>query len=296
MKTFTLRPVVLSVFVCAAISNCIADQSSDLAQRLQDRLKGKVLLLRGFYQNGNLNYTADGEVMGNPVPGAWTLAKIQIQEITVSSDAFELLGPRVAVAMDYKKGEFVNVLPAHKNSIKITVHAPAATTDAQKLEALIQKIFIEGTRLPASLVPAYWQDFFTGRITRMKGKDGRFIFQASNSDLETKTNDSAALTLSTASGVLATPMPKNTKPPRIVSQVDPDYSEVARASSISGTVLVRIQVDSAGEPRNPQIIAPIGFGLDDKAIEAIQQWRFAPAKRNGEPVPVLVNIEMNFRL
>ena len=40
----------------------------------------------------------------------------------------------------------------------------------------------------------------------------------------------------------------------------------------------------------------IGFGLEEKAIAAVLQWRFRPARRNGKPVPVALNIEVNFNL
>jgi TonB family protein len=296
MNTFISRALVFTTFAFVTLLHSIADESSDLAQRLQVQLKGQVLLIRGFYQNGTLNYTAQGDAIGHPKPGAWTLAKMQIQEIKVSNDAFELRGPRVAAVMDYKKGEFVNVLPVHKDSIKIIVHAPAATTDAQKLDYLIHKIFIVDQKPQASLFPPYWQDFFTGRSSKIHGKDGKFIFKADSSDFATKTKDSAPLTLATGLGSSAKPMPTNTLPPRIVRQVDPDYSELARASGAAGTVLVSIEVDQAGQPRNPQIVAPIGFGLDDCAVEAVQRWQFVPAKRDGNPVSVLVVVEINFRI
>jgi TonB family protein len=40
----------------------------------------------------------------------------------------------------------------------------------------------------------------------------------------------------------------------------------------------------------------LGMGLDEKAVEAVRQWRFEPAKKDGHPVPVMINVEVNFRL
>ena len=57
-----------------------------------------------------------------------------------------------------------------------------------------------------------------------------------------------------------------------------------------------VVVDTDGKPRNIRIKRPAGQGLDEKAIEALNKWRFTPGMKDGSPVPVLINIEMNFRL
>jgi hypothetical protein len=246
MKTVTGRAMALLMFIFVALSNSTADQLTEAAQKLEDQLKGKVLLLRGFYQNGTLNYTAQGEVMGNPKTGAWTFAKMQIQEIKVRNDAFELRGPRVAVVMDYNKGEFVNVLPERKDTIKIAVHAPAATLDSQQLENLIQKIFMVEPKPEVGLFPPYWQDFLTGRVTKGRDKQGRYTFKRDNSDFETKNKDATPLSFSNLIGEPAKPLPKNVAPPKLVLQVAPDYSELARTSRISGTVIVCIEIAKSG--------------------------------------------------
>jgi len=44
------------------------------------------------------------------------------------------------------------------------------------------------------------------------------------------------------------------------------------------------------------VARPLGMGLDEKAIEAVRTWRFEPAKKDGQPVPVQMNVEVSFRL
>jgi TonB family protein len=84
--------------------------------------------------------------------------------------------------------------------------------------------------------------------------------------------------------------------PALLVQVDPEYSEEARKAKYSGVVVLSIEVDQVGRTRNLRIAKGVGLGLDEKAIEAVKQWRFKPGLKNGKPVIVRAQIEVNFRL
>jgi TonB family protein len=86
--------------------------------------------------------------------------------------------------------------------------------------------------------------------------------------------------------------------PRVISgnRTEPDYAEEARIARLQGTVLISLVVGEDGAPRNVRAIKSLGFGLDEQAIEAISTWRFAPGQKEGNPVPVLTTIEVNFVL
>jgi TonB family protein len=79
-------------------------------------------------------------------------------------------------------------------------------------------------------------------------------------------------------------------------KVEPEYSEEARKAKFQGTVILSIIIDEAGLPRNFRVVRPLGLGLDEKAIEAVQKWRFRPGYKDGKPVAVMANVEVNFRL
>ena len=81
-----------------------------------------------------------------------------------------------------------------------------------------------------------------------------------------------------------------------IYKVEPEYSEEARKAKFQGTVLLAIVVDENGRTQNIRVIRSLGLGLDEKAIEAVQKWRFRPAYKDGKPVPVAANVEVNFRL
>ena len=84
--------------------------------------------------------------------------------------------------------------------------------------------------------------------------------------------------------------------PALLYKVDPEYSEEARKAKYSGVVLLSIEVDESGRTRNVQVVRGIGLGLDERAIEAVKHWRFKPGMKNGKPVVVRANIEVDFRL
>jgi TonB family protein len=77
---------------------------------------------------------------------------------------------------------------------------------------------------------------------------------------------------------------------------EPEYSEEARKAKWQGAVLLQLVVDENGVPQEIKVVRSLGLGLDQKAIEAVQKWRFKPGLKDGKPVPVSANIEVNFRL
>jgi periplasmic protein TonB len=84
--------------------------------------------------------------------------------------------------------------------------------------------------------------------------------------------------------------------PRALSTPDPDYSEEARKAKYQGTVVLWLIVDPGGRPRDVKVARSLGMGLDQKAIEAVRKWTFEPAMKDGKPVAVQINVEVNFRL
>jgi hypothetical protein len=85
-------------------------------------------------------------------------------------------------------------------------------------------------------------------------------------------------------------------PPRVLNSIDPSSNEYAQKYGIAGMELLRTVVDAKGIPRQMAIQRPIGFGLDEKAVEAIKNSHFTPAVVNGQPVPVVIDLVVTFRI
>ncbi len=85
--------------------------------------------------------------------------------------------------------------------------------------------------------------------------------------------------------------------PKLISQVDPEYSEKARKARLQGLVALSIIVEPDGTPSNIQVSRSLGRDLDVKAIEAVKKWRFQPSMKDGHPVRYgPVEIDVNFHL
>jgi TonB family protein len=85
-------------------------------------------------------------------------------------------------------------------------------------------------------------------------------------------------------------------PPRLVREVKADYTEEGRRRALSGEVLLEIVVRSDGSVGDVKLLQGLGSGLDERAMQAVRQWRFSPATKQGAPVDVLVEVAVEFKL
>ena len=77
---------------------------------------------------------------------------------------------------------------------------------------------------------------------------------------------------------------------------DPQYSPEALKAKLQGTVVLFLVVGPDGLPHDVRVARSLGMGLDEKAIEAVRQWKFSPSLKDGVPVAVQINVEVNFRI
>ena len=89
-------------------------------------------------------------------------------------------------------------------------------------------------------------------------------------------------------GGVSAPVPLNS--------VEAEFSDEARRAKYQGVCLISLIVDAQGNPQNPRIVRTLGMGLDEKAIEAVRKYKFKPARKGNTPVPVMITVEVNFRL
>lgn len=75
-----------------------------------------------------------------------------------------------------------------------------------------------------------------------------------------------------------------------------EFSDEARRQKFQGVCVISVIIDAQGNPQNPRVVQPLGFGLDQKALEAVQKYKFKPARKDGKPVAVRMSVMVNFRL
>jgi TonB family protein len=86
------------------------------------------------------------------------------------------------------------------------------------------------------------------------------------------------------------------KAPVVIHRVNPMYPEAARRSEITGIVIVEVLIGKDGRVKDAAVLKPLPFGLDQSALDAVRQWTFQPGTLNGEPVDVIFDLTINFRL
>lgn len=100
-------------------------------------------------------------------------------------------------------------------------------------------------------------------------------------------NTSVAAPLRVGNGVTA---------PRPIYTPEPEFSEAARAASYKGTCVLSLVVGADGKVRDVRVVRKLGMHLDEKAVEAVRNWTFEPARKDGKAVPVQINVEVSFHL
>ena len=86
------------------------------------------------------------------------------------------------------------------------------------------------------------------------------------------------------------------QPAQVIYRVDPEFSEDARKARFQGMVVLMIEIGVDGRAHNAKVVEGAGLGLDEKAIEAVEQWRFRPARRGKTPLVTTARVEVYFHL
>lgn len=85
----------------------------------------------------------------------------------------------------------------------------------------------------------------------------------------------------------------NIGPPTKVHHVSPEYPPEALAASVGGVVIIEVTIDADGLVADVRLLRSV-TGLDDAAVAAVRQWRYTPTRLNGEPVPIILTVTVNF--
>ena len=102
--------------------------------------------------------------------------------------------------------------------------------------------------------------------------------------------------LHTAAGDPVYIVGKSVSAPRVLKSPDPVYTIDARNAKIQGTVILVTIVNLKGVAEQIRVQRSLDPGLDESAVQAVRLWKFAPATKDGQPVAVMINVQVNFRL
>lgn len=267
-----INDAMLLLVVCAALSQlAIAQAPPTPEQQLEQELKGKVLLLRGFPDDGKVEYSSDGNVISKIRTGFWTTSKIRIERIKTKGGHVAISGKRVALY--YAKSGI-----HHKDAdskIELDIVPPFSTLSPEEREKALDRIFIRRDEDLIKEVPAYWVPFLSGKVLR--DKHGHPTVQGWQ-DMEI---------FGAESGL---------KPPSPIFTPDPKYPKLARGMKFEGTSTFEIILTAQGTIDDMALVDPIGAGLDEAAATTLRTWKLRPAMKSGQPVASAVEIVVSFHL
>jgi TonB family protein len=278
--------VILFCYLAAFRPNSAgADDRKDLEGNLRRAFEDKLLSLRDPHFGRRLQFDSSGKLVSKAEAGPWsTCGLLKVSKVILRQDHIEIDGKRALLVL--RRGPTDNQpssIPQQGDQITalvtddaVSIFVEISTLDAPQVSQIISHVF-QGGQLQ-DRVAAYWKP---------------------------NTNDLKAFQSNTPNGVVAQlegsrPVylvhPSTVSPPRTTYQPDPTFTETARQNRVGGTAILSVVVNERGFPELLEITQGLGYGLDIQALAAVAQWRFKPAMKDGQPVAVLINVEVEFHL
>jgi TonB family protein len=317
----SLRYSVL-IATAAAISvlwpSCVSAES-DLERQLRYQYNDKTLVVRNFYHGERLSYDSAGSLLKGSSSGDWTVdgfvrvksLDLHGQRLTVHAERVSLGNTGQTFQFEYyfekneKKNRKQQEQAEKERRLRVDIEFGADEITAEKADAALAKIFLTAQDRFAELVPDYWKPCVRAASTGQEGKRYKACsfppeFAAIpgvvySSDETQKPGDASAAEAKAPESLVGR-IGKGITPPKVIFQKNPEFSEPARSAKYQGIVVLSLVVDKAGQVRNVRVLTPLGFGLDQKAVETVSKWQFEPAAKDGKPVEVELAVETNFHL
>ncbi len=265
-----------------------------------------MFLLRNFYSSKRLIYDAHGQIASPADVGDWTEdAVIKIKGIRISHDRLQVGANRIRV---FAKSKSELGLVQSTEAVSIEIRLEPQLRNVNDIDAILSRVFLApGNRL-SDLVPDYWKPCVKVALT--ESDDPQFHGCHFSGELAALTGvgsyakDDPAMSVALSGADIVHMGPDNKlhhfekglSPARVTYQHIPEFSEAARQAKFQGIVILGLIVDSLGSPKSIHVIGPLGFGLDAKAVSAVEGWKFTPAEKDGQPVAMEMAVETDFHL
>ena len=299
---------------------------------LRARYVGKLIFLRGSYLGDDLNFDQDGKVNGSPTVASFTLSAFEVRKVKLSKHKLEIEADRYGLhyfgALPYedesKSFDKVKISkkPVHISIARELIVVPKVKKDKKKNEPTPQEIAaaqtlktrndatptatpnpptpgaaVETYEALAAVSPAHSAMLMNKALENIFASDmdqsmlshlpdyWQEYFQSKSQHRQYMPADANIKVVS-----------EGMTPPKVLNSIDPSSNEYAQKYGIAGMELLRTVVDASGIPRQIAIARPIGFGLDEKAVDAVKKSHFQPAMLNGQAVPVVIDMVVTFRI
>jgi len=308
-------PVLSSGKLAARLGNGLLSDET-----LRQALVGKTFYLRGSYMDNTLAFDEHGQLAGSSPKGSYALCLIEITKVRTSKRRVELEGLRYGLHfLGALSGEDlsansnkVRITPKKKlvkiaidreqvvkpkkgkKSVGDTVESGKADADdavrpktddepagkvttttspehaADLLRQGLDAIFSEDLdEQMIAAMPPFWQSYFAA-IAAQKSEPSTDTTALSQVNVDKKA--------------------------QLMTAIEPPSNEFAQNGGVAGMALYRAVIGADGKAGVIAVLRPIGFGLDENAVDAIEKAKFEPAIKDGKPVSVRVDVAVQFRI
>ena len=283
-----MKTAAILMLLLTALCSTVTAAESDLEKALTSKYKEQVLILRHPVQGDSLRFNSTGELLTLGHEAPWTIdGAIVITDVHVTAKTLTIKGKRRWYGFDPRLQRLLPAKTKWKDRIKIEVGLDHPLKDLAESGAVLDRIFVRNEQELIDVVPEYWRSF----LAKQYG-----IGDVAKAAGETTASENARHQIVKLD-------PKTVKHPEAVFTPAPDLLDSDTRSIpevadyvIRGVVVLDVVIDSTGKVLDPRIVRPVGFGLDEKAIAAVRNWKFKPATRNGEPVAVEMGLEVQFNI
>ena len=294
---------------------------------LKAQLQGKTFYLRGGYIENELHFNEQGRLVGNSPQMSYTLSMVQIDRVHLSKHKVELVGIRyglhflgagptedplsasdkvritpkkkvLRIAIDRaevvapkkskkSKHDATRLVPANSSSTPSPGQSSAGVRAAQPIDSGEVNLMTQA-RANALLKEALDRVFSPGLDDRMIGSMPDFwklYYQEAAAKTDYRPSDASILRQSAVD-----------QKARLLTNFQPPSNDFAQTAGVAGVSLYHVVVGSDGKPAEIAVGRPIGFGLDENAVAAIRKASFQPAIKDGKPVPVVLDLLVQFRI
>jgi TonB family protein len=283
---------------------------------LKQMLAGKTFYLRGGYLNDSLAFDQHGNLSGHAPQGSYTLNLIQIEKVHLGKRRLELEGIRYGLhflgALPYEDPanavDRVRITPK-KKVVKITIdreqivkakkekarkpglvrsettgpHPQAAPSVAGSDTAPASRAHSAAVLRQA--LDAVFAPSLDARMLAAMPEFWKLYYQAAAAKRDFRPADPSVLLQKAVD-----------RKARLLTSFQPQSNQYAQDAGVAGMALYHAVIGADGRAEEIAVARPIGFGLDENAAEAIRNARFEPALKNGKPVPVLLDLVVEFRI
>jgi hypothetical protein len=272
-KDRKIRPSGVTLLI--VLLSVVAFAQTNVEPTLRKSLSGKTLVLRTPYESGNLRFGPQGKLLNSSNIGMLpTDGLLLVEDVSLEKDTIRLEGRRIMLAMRTTGNARLTTIPTGRK-FKLSLQLDAPATSQAQIMQLLNRVFVAGDA--EQLLENYWKPSVD------------ISLPCSDRD---KQGDGVAGLLEGKRPVYRCVIPQKVTAPKAIHSPEPNFSLGALKEAEKRLTKLRLIVNEGGLPELLGVINDPSNAAAAESVLAVSRWRFTPATRNGQPVAVIIDVEI----